>query len=76
MRDAARRFSGRDLGNRIHHIHESLVAARKGKVMPIHRFEKIWLTFGLFMLFVFLGILGVSAFVMGVQPPSVHQARM
>lgn len=40
--------------------------------MHIHRLEKIWLGFGLVMLFVFLGILGVSAFAMGVQPPSEH----
>jgi cytochrome c oxidase subunit 2 len=40
--------------------------------MHLHRLEKIWLVFGLAMLFVFLGILGVSAFVMGVMPPSSH----
>jgi cytochrome c oxidase subunit 2 len=38
----------------------------------IHRLEKIWLAFGLAMLFVFLAILGVSAFAMGIQPPSAH----
>ncbi|MED4601524.1 cytochrome c oxidase subunit II [Paenibacillus validus] len=41
--------------------------------MHIHRLEKIWLTFGLAMLFVFLGILGISAFAMGAQPPSPHR---
>ncbi|UUZ96620.1 hypothetical protein LJK87_21435 [Paenibacillus sp. P25] len=40
--------------------------------MHIHRLEKIWLGIGLSMLFVFLGILGVSAFAMGTQPPSAH----
>jgi cytochrome c oxidase subunit 2 len=38
--------------------------------MHIHRLEKIWLTFGLIMLIAFLGILGVSAFAMGITPPS------
>lgn len=40
--------------------------------MHMHRLEKMWLTFGLVMLFVFLGVLGVSAFAMGLQPPSEH----
>jgi cytochrome c oxidase subunit 2 len=40
--------------------------------MHIHRLEKIWLGFGLVMLFVFLAVLGVAAFAMGIQPPSPH----
>jgi cytochrome c oxidase subunit 2 len=38
--------------------------------MHIHKFEKIWLIFGIAMLIVFLSIIGVSAFYMGNQPPS------
>lgn len=41
--------------------------------MHIHRLEKIWLIFGISMLFVFLGILGVSAFAKGMQPPGEHR---
>jgi cytochrome c oxidase subunit 2 len=37
--------------------------------MHIHRLEKIWLTFGIVMLFVFLAVLGVSAFAMGMGTP-------
>lgn len=40
--------------------------------MHIHKLEKIWLTIGISMLFVFLGILGVSTFAMGLKPPSAH----
>jgi len=40
--------------------------------MHIHKLEKIWLIFGIGMLFLFLTILGVSAFAMGMQPPSSH----
>lgn len=38
--------------------------------MGMHRFEKIWLTFGSIALVFFLIVLGVSAFYMGNQPPS------
>jgi cytochrome c oxidase subunit II len=38
--------------------------------MHIHKFEKIWLTFGIGCLIVFLSIVGVSAFYLGNQPPS------
>lgn len=38
--------------------------------MHIHRFEKLWLTFGIVMLIVFLLVLGVSAFAMGMKPPT------
>lgn len=38
--------------------------------MHMHKFEKIWLIFGVGTLLVFLTILGVSAFYMGNQPPS------
>ncbi len=38
--------------------------------MHIHRLEKIWLIFGMAMLVVFLAILGVSTFAMGMEPPS------
>lgn len=37
--------------------------------MHIHRLEKIWLTFGIAMLFVFLIVLGISAFSMGMNTP-------
>lgn len=40
--------------------------------MHIHRLEKIWLIFGISMLVVFLGVIGVSAFAMGMQPPTGH----
>lgn len=38
--------------------------------MHMHKFEKIWLVFGVGSLLVFLTVLGVSAFYMGNQPPS------
>ncbi|WP_153122502.1 cytochrome c oxidase subunit II [Peribacillus tepidiphilus] len=38
--------------------------------MHMHKFEKIWLIFGVGALLVFLTVLGVSAFYMGNQPPS------
>ncbi len=41
--------------------------------MHIHRLEKIWLAFGLSMLFVFLLTLGISAFARGNHPPSAHR---
>lgn len=40
--------------------------------MHIHRLEKIWLTFGFSMLVIFLAIIGVSAFSMGLNPPTGH----
>jgi cytochrome c oxidase subunit 2 len=40
--------------------------------MHIHKLEKIWLTIGITMLFVFLAVLGVSAFALGAKPPSEH----
>lgn len=40
--------------------------------MHIHRLEKIWLIFGITMLIVFLGVLAVGAFALGMQPPSGH----
>jgi len=36
----------------------------------IHRLEKIWLMIGVTMLIVFLGVIGVVAFAMGMQPPN------
>lgn len=43
--------------------------------MQLHRLEKIWLIIGIVMLIVFLGVIGVGAFVMGMQPPSgYHQS--
>jgi cytochrome c oxidase subunit 2 len=36
----------------------------------MHKFEKIWLIFGVGALLVFLTVLGVSAFYLGNQPPS------
>jgi cytochrome c oxidase subunit 2 len=38
--------------------------------MYIHKFEKIWLIFGIATLLVFLSVVGVSAFYLGNQPPS------
>ncbi|WP_442594415.1 cytochrome c oxidase subunit II [Neobacillus sp. D3-1R] len=38
--------------------------------MHLHKFEKIWLIFGIACLIVFLSVIGVSAFYMGNQPPS------
>ncbi|WP_096154321.1 MULTISPECIES: cytochrome c oxidase subunit II [Bacillus] len=38
--------------------------------MHIHKFEKIWLIFGITTLILFLTTIGVSAFYMGNQPPS------
>lgn len=40
--------------------------------MHIHKFEKIWLTFGIATLVMFLSVVGVSAFYMGNQPPSCN----
>ncbi|MBA2875491.1 cytochrome c oxidase subunit II [Thermaerobacillus caldiproteolyticus] len=38
--------------------------------MHMHKYEKVWLVFGIGCLFVFLTIVGVSAFAEGNQPPS------
>jgi cytochrome c oxidase subunit II len=38
--------------------------------MHIHKYEKIWLIFGVSALLVFLTTIGVSAFYLGNQPPS------
>jgi cytochrome c oxidase subunit 2 len=38
--------------------------------MHIHRLEKIWLIIGVAMLVIFLGVLGIGAFAMGMQPPT------
>lgn len=38
--------------------------------MHMHKFEKIWLIFGVTALLVFLSVIGVSAFYLGNQPPS------
>jgi len=38
--------------------------------MHLHRLEKIWLIFGIGMLVVFLSVIGVSAFAMGMEPPT------
>ncbi|EGL13072.1 MULTISPECIES: cytochrome c oxidase subunit II [Paenibacillus] len=40
--------------------------------MHIHRLEKIWIVFGISMLIVFLSVIGVSAFAMGMNPPTGH----
>lgn len=40
--------------------------------MHIHRLEKIWLIFGSAMLVVFLAVVGVTGFAMGMAPPSSH----
>jgi len=41
--------------------------------MHLHRLEKIWLTIGIGMLAVFLLVLGVMGFKMGIAPPSEHR---
>jgi cytochrome c oxidase subunit II len=38
--------------------------------MHMHKFEKIWLIFGIGALVVFLSVVGVSAFYLGNKPPS------
>jgi cytochrome c oxidase subunit II len=38
--------------------------------MHMHKFEKIWLIFGVAALIVFLSTIGVSAFYLGNKPPS------
>ena len=38
--------------------------------MHMHKFEKIWLIFGVTALIVFLSTIGVSAFYLGNKPPS------
>lgn len=43
--------------------------------MHIHRLEKIWLTFGMAMLVVFLLVLGLSAFTMGMDTPNSEHAH-
>jgi cytochrome c oxidase subunit II len=40
--------------------------------MHIHKYEKIWLLFGISSLFVFLAVVGINAFSMGHHPPSGH----
>jgi cytochrome c oxidase subunit 2 len=40
--------------------------------MHMHRLEKIWLSFGITMLTVFLAVLGIGAFAMGMAPPGSH----
>jgi cytochrome c oxidase subunit 2 len=38
--------------------------------MHIHRYEKWWMTFGISMLFVFLGLIAFAAFADNINPPS------
>lgn len=38
----------------------------------MHRLEKMWLTFGVAMLAVFLIVLGIGVFANGAQPPTTH----
>ncbi|ULL18019.1 cytochrome C oxidase subunit II [Paenibacillus sp. H1-7] len=40
--------------------------------MHMHKLEKIWMTFGVSMLIVFLIVLGVGAFALGAQTPGDH----
>lgn len=40
--------------------------------MHIHRLEKVWLTFGIAMLAVFLTVLGAGSFALGLTPPDNH----
>ncbi|MVP00207.1 cytochrome c oxidase subunit II [Paenibacillus lutrae] len=44
--------------------------------MHIHRLEKIWIGFGVAMLVVFLSVIGISAFAMGMDPPTGHSHGM
>ncbi|MNH98756.1 cytochrome c oxidase subunit 2 [compost metagenome] len=44
--------------------------------MHMHKLEKIWMTTGIVMLFVFLVVLGVSAFAMGGQTPSANHHQI
>ncbi|MDO3675984.1 cytochrome c oxidase subunit II [Paenibacillus ehimensis] len=41
--------------------------------MHIHRLEKIWLIFGISMLVLFLTVVGVGAFALGMEPPGDHR---
>ncbi|MEK8127583.1 cytochrome c oxidase subunit II [Paenibacillus filicis] len=41
--------------------------------MHIHRLEKYWLIFGVSMLIVFLSVVGVGAFSLGMEPPGGHR---
>lgn len=41
--------------------------------MHIHRLEKIWLIFGISMLGIFLTVVGVGAFALGMEPPGDHR---
>ncbi|AEI45080.1 cytochrome c oxidase subunit II [Paenibacillus mucilaginosus] len=41
--------------------------------MHIHRLEKLWLVFGISMLAVFLTVVGVGAFALGMEPPGGHR---
>ncbi|UTR13399.1 cytochrome c oxidase subunit II [Salipaludibacillus sp. LMS25] len=43
--------------------------------MHLHKYEKIWLVFGIGSLVLFLVVLGVAAFAFGHQPPS-HMASV
>lgn len=38
--------------------------------MHMHKLEKIWLTFGIGALVIFLAVIGISAFYLGNKPPS------
>jgi cytochrome c oxidase subunit 2 len=40
--------------------------------MHIHRLEKTWLSIGIAMLVLFLAVIGLTAFGMGMAPPSEH----
>lgn len=45
--------------------------------MHLHKYEKIWLILGTSMLVVFLAVVGVGAFAMGMQPPhSAHYSSI
>jgi len=43
--------------------------------MHIHRLEKIWLSIGIAMLIIFLAIVGISGFAMGMNPPTSDSAH-
>lgn len=43
--------------------------------MHLHKYEKIWLVFGISMIVLFLVLLGVGTFAQGMQPPGDHHAH-
>jgi cytochrome c oxidase subunit 2 len=44
--------------------------------MHFHKYEKIWLTFGMSAIVVFLTVLGIGAFAQGSAPPGHHHTQV